>query len=275
MINYNKMMFRKFSLGALTSLMLLFTACDKNNNINIFSIKDDQQLGLQVSEEISNNPSEYPILERAAYPEAYAYLDNIVQDILSSKEIAYRDEFAWKVHIIDDDVLNAFAVPGGYIYVYTGLIKYLDKEDDLAGVLAHEIAHVDQRHSTQQLQSAYGLDILLSVVLGNNPGQLKEIAGALAGNLASLSFSRKHETEADEYSVYYLSETEYQCNGAYSFFQKLIDSEQAGNTPTFLSTHPDPADRIEDINATAKKIGCDTTPLAPDTYQTFKEMLPN
>lgn len=265
---------RKYLWGTLCSIMLLFTACDKNNNINIFSIKDDQQLGLQVSEEIRNNPTEFPILSRTEYAEAYGYLDNIVQQILSSEEIAYRDEFAWEVYIIDQDILNAFAVPGGYIYVYTGLIKYLDKEDDLAGVLAHEVAHVDQRHSTQQLQKSQGLDVLLSIALGQNPGELKKVVAGLAGNLASLSFSRKHEEEADEYSVHYLKETGYQCNGAYSFFQKLIDSEEAGHTPTFLSTHPNPKDRIEDINGTAKKIGCSTTPLDPDSYQKFKESLP-
>lgn len=261
-------------LAFFSSTTLLFTACDKNNNINIFSIEDDKKLGLQVSEEIAQNPNEFPVLSETEYADAYQYLNNIVDEILASEDVSYREEFAWKVHIIDDDVLNAFAVPGGYIYVYTGLIKYLDKEDDLAGVLAHEIAHVDQRHSTQSLQTQYGLDMLLSVVLGQNPGQLKQIAGALAGNLASLTFSREHEEEADEFSVYYLEETSYQCNGAYSFFQKLIDSDQAGHTPTFLSTHPDPAKRIEDINKTAQKIGCSTSPLDPDSYQSFKEMLP-
>ncbi len=258
----------------LSSVALIFTACDKNNNINIFSIEDDKQLGLQVSEEIAQSPTEFPILSETEYSEAYQYLNNILDRILASDDIAYKDEFAWKIHIIDQDVLNAFAVPGGYIYVYTGLIKYLDKEDDLAGVLAHEIAHVDQRHSTQQLQTQYGLDILLSVALGKNPGQLKQIAGALAGNLASLSFSRKHEEEADKFSVYYLEETSYQCNGAFTFFQKLIDSDQAGQTPTFLSTHPNPADRIEDINKTAQELGCNTIPYDPTSYHTFKEMLP-
>ena len=232
-------------------------------------------MGQQVSEEIASNPTEYPVLSEEEYPEAYQYLENIVARILTSEDIAYKEEFAWEVKIIDQDVLNAFAVPGGYIYVYTGLIKYLDKEDDLAGVLAHEIAHVDQRHSTQQLQKAYGLQILLSVALGNNPGQLEQIAAALAGNLATLKFSREAEKEADEYSVYYLDDTDYACNGAYSFFQKLINSDEAGDTPAFLSTHPDPKDRIQDINATAQEIGCSTTPLAPASYQDFKESLPN
>src|SRR5699024_7574846 len=134
-------------IGILSWMALALGACDKNNNFNIFSVDDDKQLGLQVKEEIANNPTEFPILSEEEYPEAYEYLNGIVDRILSSEDIGYRDEFAWEVYIIDKDVLNAFAVPGGYIYVYTGLIKYLDKEDDLAGVLAHEIAHVDQRHS--------------------------------------------------------------------------------------------------------------------------------
>src|SRR5690606_26369489 len=234
----------------------------------------DKQLSLQVSEEIAQNPNEFPILSETEYAKAYQYLNNILDRILASDDIAYKDEFAWKIHIIDQDVLNAFAVPGGYIYVYTGLIKYLDNEDDLAGVLAHEIAHVDQRHSTQQLQKQYGIQILLSVALGNDAGQLEQIAGALAGNLAGLKFSRDDEREADRYSVHYLEETDYQCNAAFSFFQKMLDNEEAGGTPAFLSTHPDPKERIADINATADEIGCDKTPLAPASYQDFKNSLP-
>ncbi len=255
-------------------VLLLFTACDKNNNFNVFSIEDDKQLGLQVRDEIAGNPQEFPLLPIEEYPDAYAYLNNIVDKILVSEDVGYRDEFAWEVRIIDQDVLNAFAVPGGYIYVYTGLIKYLDNEDDLAGVLAHEIAHVDQRHSTQQLQKQYGIQILLSVALGNDAGQLEQIAGALAGNLAGLKFSRDDEREADEFSVRYLDETDYQCNAAFSFFQKMIDHEEGGTTPAFLSTHPDPKDRIADINATADELGCDKTPLAPEEYQDFKNSLP-
>lgn len=264
-----------FKLGIIIPI-LLFTSCDENNNFNIFSVEDDIRLGEQVSQEIASKPNEFPILDENQYPEAYSYIRGMTQSILNSEKVTYDDEFVWEVNIINDDnTLNAFATPGGYIYVYTGLIKFLDKEDDLAGVLAHEIAHADQRHSSRQLQRVYGLQVLLSVALGNDPGTLEKIAGSIAGNLAALSFSRDFEMEADEYSVIYLSETKYQCNGAFSFFQKLIEQDQAGSPPKFLSTHPDPEDRIMDINEKATEIGCDTDPLDPPSYQDFKSSLPD
>src|SRR5690606_28512176 len=136
----------------------------------------------------------------------------------------------------------------GYIYFYTGLIKYLDKEDDLMGVMGHEMAHADRRHSVKQLQRQYGISILLSIILGDSPSQLSEILAGLAGNIGILKFSRDAETEADMYSVEYLAETAYRCDGAKTFFEKL----SAAGTPTppvFLSTHPDPEDRIDQISA--------------------------
>jgi len=260
-------------------VILAATSCKKNDDDGglpvFFSLQNDIDLGLQVSEQIAADPATYPILDETEYPEAYAYLQDITDRILSSDEVEYKEEFAWKIHIIhDDETLNAFATPGGYIYVYTGLIKFLEQEDDLAGVMGHEIAHADRRHSMQQMQKAYGIQLVLNVILGQNPSKLAEIAGAVAGNATTLAFSRDNESDADDFSVEYLSDTDYACNGAYSFFQKLIDSDQAGNTPKFLSTHPDPASRVEDINAKAVELGCSTTPLAPASYEDFKNSLP-
>lgn len=260
---------------SLIFILFISLSCDKNNDLVVFPIDQDKQLGKQVSDTIASMPSQFPILSRTQYPQAYSYLDGIVQKILNSGEVTYKDEFAWEVHIIkDDSTLNAFATPGGYIYVYTGLIKYLDKEDDLAGVLGHEIAHSDQRHSMKQIRDQYGLGVVASVLLGNDPGALAEIVAGIAGQLATLKFSRSHEKEADDYSVIYLSKTPYQCNGAYSFFQKMIDEQQTGNTPEFLSTHPNPETRVEDINKKAAEIKCSTKPLDPASYASFKAMLP-
>lgn len=254
-------------------LMVLTIACGKN--FIIFSVEDDIQLGAQVSKEIESDPSKYPLLNEQKYARAYSYLNAIRDRILDSGEVTYKDKFSWKLKIIQNDtVLNAFATPGGHIYVYTGLIKYLDKEDDLAGVLGHEIAHADQRHSIRQLQQVYGVQILLSIALGNSPSQLAQIAAGLAGNLGSLKFSRDHEKEADEYSVIYLAKTQYQCNAAYSFFQKLLDEQKAGQVPQFLSTHPNPEDRVDDINKKAQEIGCSTKPWNPASYKDFVNSLP-
>ena len=254
-------------------LLLLLNSCGKN--FVLFSIEDDVKLGAQVSKEIESNPEQYPILDENKYPQAYSYLHGMRDRILNSGEVTYKDKFAWELKIIQNDtVLNAFATPGGYIYVYTGLIKYLDKEDDLAGVLGHEIAHADQRHSVRQLQKVYGVQILLSIALGSNPSQLAQIAAGLAGNLGTLKFSRDHEKEADDYSVVYLANTKYQCNAAYSFFQKLLDEQKSGQVPQFLSTHPAPEERVEDINKKAQEVGCDMTPWNPASYKNFVNSLP-
>ncbi|MGI9542374.1 MAG: M48 family metalloprotease, partial [Cyclobacteriaceae bacterium] len=216
------------------SLILLLLSSGGCKNLILFSIEDDKKLGAQVSAEIASKPKEFPVLNQKSYPFAYKYLNGIRDKILRSGKVDYQDEFAWELKIIQNDtVLNAFATPGGYIYVYTGLIKYLDKEDDLAGVLGHEIAHADKRHSIRQLQKVYGIQILLSIALGQNPSQLEQIVGGLAGNLATLRFSREHEEEADDYSVVYLAQTPYQCNGAYSFFQKMLEEQKAGQVPKF------------------------------------------
>src|SRR5690606_15543892 len=121
-------------------------------------------------------------------------------------KVQYRSEFPWEIYIIHrDDVVNAFCTPGGFIYIYTGLIKYLDDKSSLAGVLGHEMAHADKRHSTNQLTKKYGIQTLLDVVLGNNQNLLTQIGA----ELVSLSFSRSDETQADDYSVIYLCPTKF------------------------------------------------------------------
>ena len=263
--------------GALVALVLGLAACssdEEGGGALFISTNQQKQLGAQFDSTILANPSEYPILSEAEYPEANEYIQDIFNEILESNEVDHRDDFDWQIRIIENDsVLNAFATPGGYAYVYTGLIKYLDQEDDLAGVLGHEIAHAAEEHSARNLERQYGVSILLGILLGNDSGQLTQIVADVAGGLASLSYGRGLETEADEKSVAYLADTRYNCAGARSFFQKLEASGQP-RQPEFLSTHPNPGNRVENITQTAEEIGCDTEPLNPASYEDFKQMLP-
>jgi len=262
----------KFSLIAIVAIGLSFLSCDKNDNFTpFFSVEDDKKLGLQVSQEIAADPA-FNLLSEAEYPEAYDYINDMVTNILNSGEVAYKDDFVWEVTIVqDDNTLNAFATPGGYLYVYTGLIKYLESADALAGVMGHEIAHSDLRHTSRNLQKQYGVSILLSILIGDNAGQLEQIAGQIAGTVAGLAFSREFETEADLKSVEYLAQTEYACDGAKIFFESL---EEGGGTPEFLSTHPNPDNRVENITAKADEEDCDTT-LSPESgYEAFQSSLP-
>jgi predicted Zn-dependent protease len=264
----------KQTLFYLLGIVLLFAGCKKDEGINIFTIQNDKTLGLQVRSEIFANPAQYPILSRTTYGAAYAYLEEMKNRILNSGKVTYKDEFAWELYIIhDDNIQNAFCTPGGYIYVYTGLIKYLDNATSLAGVIGHEIGHADKRHSTEAMTKQYGLSTLLSIVLGDNQNQLTDIAQGLVG----LTFSRENEKEADKYSVIYLCPTIYRANGASEFFQKIVASG-GSNVPEFLSTHPNPDNRVSNINSEATALACTggTINASDDVsgYNAFKAMLP-
>ena len=267
-------MYHYFSRTIILMLLpatVLVAGC--KDGVNLFNVEDDIELGQQLEQEILNNPQEYPVMPRAQHPEAYAYLDAMVNDVLNSGEVIYRDEFEWNVYLIDQDVLNAFCAPGGYIFVYSGLVNYLDRPSALAGVIGHEIAHADQRHSTEQMTKVYGLQTLLSLVTGKeDPGMIAQIATGLA----SLKFSRNNETEADDWSVRYLCPTDYDGAGAAQFFQKLEDEGNA-SPPEFLSTHPSPDNRVENITAQATDRGCsgpDDSTEEIQAYQAFQALMP-
>lgn len=240
-------------------------------DLNFFSLSQDKQLGAQLDTQIFATPNEYPVLDTNQYTVAYGHLRRITNEILNSGEVLYKDQFLWKTRIIrNDSVLNAFVTPGGYIYVFTGLIKYLDKEDDLAGVLGHEIGHADLRHSTYAMSQQYGSSLLLDIVLGKDRGQITQILEGLSG----LKYSRCNESQADETSVIYLAPTDYNCAGAASFFEK-INSEGGQRVPEFLSTHPNPGNRVESIKNKATSVGCNTVSQVSSTqYQEFKNSLP-
>ncbi len=241
-------------------------------------ISEDAKLGAQVSQEIESKPSEYPILAESGNQEVYAYVRGITNKILNSGAVENRVAFPWKVKIIKDDkTLNAFCTPGGYIYVYTGLIKYLDSEDQLAGVMGHEIAHADKRHSMRQLVQTYGVQALLGIgaavaTSGKSQGtqQTASTVAQVATSVVGLSFSRDHETEADNTSVKYLCGTDYNAAGSAGFFEKIGN---ASTPPEFLSTHPSPANRVQNIYAQAEKAGCKGTTKNASQYQRIKNLL--
>lgn len=266
---------KKIFITGFAAISLLFLSnCSSNpddNSINIFSVQDDIALGQQVKAEIAASPSEYPMLSETQYAGAYAYLRGIVDKILAADKVFYKDEFAWETYIIqDDNVINAFCVPGGYMYVYTGLIKYLNSEDELAGVMGHEMAHADRRHSTDQMTKQYGIELLLGIVLGNNQGTLSTIAS----NMLLLKYSRDAEREADQYGVTYLCPTNYKADGFANFFDSLAsDTQNGGGINDFFSTHPSPDERVESIKEEKITLGCAGSQTFDVEYANFKNNL--
>lgn len=261
------------------SLALFNTGCSDSTSIsdfNLFSTADDYQLGMQLDSEIKANPKEYPMLNSA---EANAYLQSIVNQIIASPQIKYKGTFAYKVQILDTNIINAFATPGGFIYVYKGLLKFVNNEATIAGVLAHEIAHSERRHATKRMTQQYGISILASLVLGSNPSALEQIGANLLTGLGLLKNSRDDEYEADEYSFKYLQDTKW-YPGAITYFLEKIQAEQQSNPSDFeeiLSTHPLDSKRIAQINEFIKKANLpapNENNLFSQTYQQFLKTLP-
>lgn len=239
--------FRKYYYYLIILLSpVLFNSCE--DGINIFSKSDDVQLGQQLVAEINGNPQEFPPFR--GDPAILNYINQrIFSEILQSSKVEEKDVFPYQLQIIDKpNELNAFALPGGYLYVYSGLLKYLDSEAALAGVLGHEIAHAERRHATQRMTAQYGVEVMLGLLLGQNPTQIEQIAANLFVGLSFLANSRSDENEADEYSFNYLKDTRYYPGGVKFFFEKMRDdgliSSSSSSVATFLSTHPDPLDRI-------------------------------
>jgi len=258
-----------FLFPLLSLVVLLFSAVSNP----FFSIEDEIKLGEKVSKEVEADPKN-KVLDEKKHAVAYGHLRRITDQILNSGEVKYRKEFPWRVKIIhNDSMLNAFCAPGGFIYVYTGIVKYLDNEDQLAGVMAHEIAHADRRHVTDNLVKRQGIAALASLVLGGRRSQSQ--VAQIAQGLLGLNFSRAHERDADDFSVVYLCKTRYQSNGAAGFFAKMLRENKAGQVPQFLSTHPSSESRVQDINNKAGELQCSTKESASaKNYRAFKASLP-
>jgi predicted Zn-dependent protease len=247
-------------------------------SLNIFPKEKDIELGLQIDQEIRKNPKEYPILQ--GRPDVEAYVQQIGKKILSSPEIKHRDDFAYRFAIIkDDSTINAFCTPGGYIYVYTGLMKFLDNEATLAGVIGHEIAHAELRHATSRMTKALGYELLVSLVLGQNPSEVAKIGANLFTGLSLLANSRSDETASDVYSIKYLQSTEYYPGAIRFFFGKVLSStsERGAALERLLSTHPLPQDRVGNVERIMAQMGnpqANEANLFSKRYQEVRKKLP-
>jgi predicted Zn-dependent protease len=257
----------------LIAFALMFASCGSKdgkpgNAFNLFTIEDDKTFGAQVNAEILSKPQEFLILDPVQYKEVYDYINVVKETLLNTGEVRYAKEFNWEIRIINDTTLNAFCTPGGYIYFYTGILKFLDSEDELAGVLGHEIAHADLRHSTSQMTKMFGVSVISSYLLGNN-----EMANQITQALIGLKFSRTHESEADYNSVKYLCKTPYNAAGGAGFFEKISALGGAG-VPEFLSTHPSPDNRIEAFHNHKTTFGCQGNEDFKTRYKTVMSKLP-
>lgn len=239
-------------------LAVLIAACSAIQSLNIFPVEQDVALGSEFALQLQNSPKDYPVYNN---PTVKNYINQkIFQPILQSPDVLHKNIFKYNLEIIKNDtILNAFAVPGGPVYVYTGLLKYLDSEAALAGVLGHEIAHAERRHATNRMTKQMGIQMLSQLVLGQNPSQTAMIVSNLFTGMTLLANSRADEDESDQVSMKYLQATKFYPGAVKFFFEKMRDDgkvEKGGQgIAVFLSTHPDPIARIASADQRLKAAG--------------------
>ncbi len=230
-----------------------------------YSWEQEIQMGRQSDREIVQQLGLYD------HPDLQAYVERIGRQVLATSDLRDADtpaqyrETPFTFRILDSPVVNAFALPGGYIYVTRGLLAHLNDEAQLAVVLAHEIAHVAARHASRRaLKAQWGqLGLIAGAILGaellDNPdlaGDILELGGQ-AFQLLLLKYSRDDEREADELGVRYAEAAGYAARRGVEFFRTLerIGEQQGQMLPSWRSTHPDPAERAERLGELAGATG--------------------
>jgi beta-barrel assembly-enhancing protease len=208
--------------------------------INLYSIDKEIALGRQLAQEVERQTK---ILDDPIITE---YVNRLGQNLVRHSDA--KVPFTFKV--IDDPAVNAFALPGGFVFVNTGLIKIAAEESELAGAMGHEIAHVAARHMTRQAtksQLANLLTLPLGAVVGGWTGYAVKQGLGVGIPTLFLSFSRDAEVEADFLGVQYLYAAGYDPNGAISMFEKMesLRRKEPGKIARVFSTHPMDSERID------------------------------
>jgi len=211
------------------------------HGLNFYSLEHEIQLGKQLSAEV----------ERQAKfindPVVIEYVNRVGQNLVRNSDA----QVPFTIKVIDSDVVNAFALPGGFFYVNSGLILHADEESELAGVMAHEIAHVCARHGTKQATKGEIAQLAMIPAMIFIPYTLAGYAiyqgMQFAIPMAFLQFTRTDEAEADYLGLQYMYKAGYDPNAFVAFFEKVASDEkkQPGTIPKIFSTHPPTPERIK------------------------------
>ena len=222
--------------------------------LNVFSVAQEVELGRDAAQEVEQK---LPVLRRAG---AERYVQSIVNRL---SRYAPGADYNYKVRIIDASDVNAFALPGGFLYVNRGLIEAAGSEGQLAGVVAHEMAHIALRHGTQQasrgLLAQTGLEILGGLVGRRNrdTGNVVRGVGGVGAGVFLLKYSRSAETEADVVGARMMARAGYDPMDMARMFEMLRSKSgrDPGKVEQFLSDHPSPTNRATRIRQEARRMG--------------------
>jgi predicted Zn-dependent protease len=250
----NKLLNPKIIIGAIIAIIAVISYYSKTQVNPVTGEK--QRVSLTPEQEVALGLQSAPQMIRqmgGEYndPKVRAMVERVGQKIVNNTE-AGKSQYKFDFHVLaDPKTINAFALPGGQIFITMGLLNLLKTEDELAGVLGHEIGHVIGRHSAEQMakdELTQGLVSATAIATydPNNPNMQAAIA-QFVGNMINMKYSREDEIEADRFGVKYLFETGYKPEAQIEVMEILEEASGGQRQPEFLSTHPSPGNRIEEI----------------------------
>lgn len=251
------------------------TACQKSTdqvtriNKEDFTIAEQQQIGDFFKQVIADDYERFPRLNADVFAEAHRYLNSLLETLLVSSAIERRNELDWNVTIIRNDAeRNAFILPGGELYLYTGLLKYLNSEHELLSIIAHEIAYADTDRAINRLNAEYGGVLLGDILLKNEISNLDEILN----NLPRLVLTSSEVMKADIYSVNLLCDYAWDARGLKSVFERV---DSVGTHLEWLDTRQgNLTERISVVENAAQACGLEGETF-DERYVKFKsEWLP-
>ncbi len=228
----------------------------------------ERKLGARLATEVEQK---LPLLQD---PETQAYVAQLGGSLVARAEgVPEGTHFQFRV-IDAPGTVNAMALPGGFIYVHSGLLRAADSEAELAGVLAHEIAHVAERHVAANLITRLGTQAVMALALGSDAEALAQAAARFAQQGALAAFSRSAEREADALAIRYLARAGQDPQGYVSFFDKLARPGEMRDLSTqILSTHPDPAERAATARGQIERLGKLPDPAGSAAFRAMKAQL--
>ena len=231
----------------------LFFSCQEpeqviQTDLEEFEIEHHIVIGQTMAKQIEKMPEMFNVLDSEIYHDAYIYVDRLVSTLKLTSVVKHRDDFNWKVTILHDDTIqSAFTLPGGHIYIYTGLLHFLEAEHELMAVLANEIAYADKELSAIALREAHGGVFLGDIILEKEVKNLPEVVEAFP----SLEFSEDKVFDADQYAITLICPFQYDING----LQQVL-SRANNNIEWLLSKNgEDLAERLAYIEEYASECG--------------------
>ena len=240
-------------LGLILLIALLPWGCattgpgNPGGGLVFISTQEEVRIGAQVARKVEKR---YPVLRDD--PVAH-YVAEVGQRLI---RVCDRRDITYHFKVLVGDQVNAFSLPGGWVYVFTGLLEKLDNTAQLAGVLGHEIGHVVARHAVKRLQLALGVGILYSLFVGERGGPLTQDAVKLIINLAMNGYSRANEREADRLGLIYEYRAGYNPQGILQVMEILrgIHHGRVSSWQRFLMDHPPPQERIRLLESYLRRL---------------------